>query len=299
VLHVCFLCALRLNPAEQHALSHIESLLDLIGSGKMKLECDSHIDADPERRGEHLALRLTQALIPDRKGGYDEHLPATSISTAGSSPPLLVPTRTGMSQFESSPVPVVHVVDMVSSSHSLPSPPPSALSPDDSAAKLARMEQLLAKQEERAAQQEAALKLLRAEHEAEKKKVAKLEQDAKPSPLDAGDGLAYASASAKPAPSAQQKDDANEKRIVQLQLQVDELTSLLSELHAHNEEHTGFRPKGLQSSSIAVGSGFTELEAHRQLESAKSELMRRKSTRKDRRYMSGSKEGDEDPTDLR
>jgi hypothetical protein len=261
-----FCLLFRLNVAEQQALSDVETIVELIANGTMHLECEPAVAADAELRGEHLSLQIVKALMPNLDS-YDEVLPFHPAISAS-------PGQSGLAN-ESRRVQSAGSMDVPSSSSANSALP---LASSSAEAELAAMRRELAESRAEsarvAASQEAELQRLRKAQALHEKKLTKLEQDAGSSEHDAGEGLAYlsASASAKPARSAQQQREADEKQIGLLQRQLDDLTALVSQLHAHSAEQSGFRA----ASDVNAGSQ-QEAEARQQLAKVKAELTSRKS----------------------
>jgi hypothetical protein len=95
------------------------------------------------------------------------------------------------------------------------------------AAELAQMKNAAAKQEKALATQAALIK--------------KMQEQQKPDVVDAGGGLAVASATADPtgrrsARSPDEQQEANQRSLAQMQQQISELTALVTQLHARAEE---------------------------------------------------------------
>ncbi len=166
---------------------------------------------------------------------YDEQLPfdaaaagvaATALSAAGASvlPPL-----------------VVHV-SSPSSAASSAAAAASPLSPE--LAEMAAMRAELAASRELSAKHEAEMTQVKADAEAHRKALAatkadiKKLQDASSSSIDAGDGLAYAAASASPLSPTQQRE-ADERSRLHQQRQVDALTAHILQLHQRVEDLEG------------------------------------------------------------
>jgi hypothetical protein len=126
------------------------------------------------------------------------------------------------------------------------------------------------------------LKRLRAEQEAQKRDVAKLKEDAGSHEQDAGGGLAFliASASAKPALSASSQREMDEKRLVQLQQQVEDQQRMLHAMFQHMEAHSGFQFSGVEQTQVK--------EAQTKLADLKAELTRRKSGLHESQSQSGA-----------
>ncbi len=130
---------------------------------------------------------------------------------------------------------------------------------------------------EKEAAHEAELAQVKADAEAHRKKLAaheariKKQEEANTNSIDAGNGLAYAAASASPlSPTQQRQADALSRS--QMQRQIDVLTDLVAQLHRQSEEQRALSRHSEEAKEASV----REEKAAEELRRLKEQLLTKK-----------------------
>jgi hypothetical protein len=249
----------KLSDAEKCALADVEAIVAAVAEGKISCECPPHVISE-EERANWLALHIIRCVLPGRKHDEDE-LPAAAAAAASASasasaaaaaqPPSPSPVCSLSPSAFPSPSAVVSASASVSVAAVLsPSLSASPLSPDSIALLMAEMSAMRAREAAHAAelaQMKADAKAQKAEAANHRKALAtqaaliKKLQEQKPDTIDAGGGLAFASATVDPssrrsARSPQEQQEANQRSLAQMQQQISELTSFVTQLRMRAEE---------------------------------------------------------------
>jgi hypothetical protein len=295
-----------LSDGEKCALADVEKIVAAVAEGKVHCECPPHVVGE-EERAEWLALHILRHILPGRES-YEEELPTTAVAAASASASAAAAAQSPSPSAVCSPSPsaLVSPSAVVSASLSVsvassvllsPPLPASQLSPDSMALLMAEMAAMRAREAEREAARleqlaahAAELAQMKADADAQKAAAAKqekalatqaalikkLQEQQKPDAVDAGDGLAFASATADPtarrsARSPAEQQEANQRSLAQMQQQISELTSLVTQLHMRAEEEDG---EGRQRAGSAAR---REAEARKELTQLKQQFQRKQS----------------------
>jgi hypothetical protein len=315
-----------LRPAEKCALADVETIVAAVAQGEISCECPPHVVGE-EARAEWLALQILRHVLPGKKS-YEEELPTTAVAAAASASASASASAAAAAQSPSpspvcslspsalpSPSAVVSASLSVSVSAVLsPSLPASQQSPDSIALLMAEMAAMRTREAEReAARMEkdaahaAELAQMKADADAQKAAAAKqrkalaaqaalikkLQEQQNPDAVDAGGGLAFPSASVDPTGrrsvrSPQEQQEANQRSLAQMQQQISELTSLVTQLHMRAEEEDG---EGRQRAGSAAR---REEEARKELNQLKQQFHRKQSKRAEGNDPRAEDEYDED-----
>jgi hypothetical protein len=249
-----------LDAPQKQALADAEAILAAVADGTLRLDCTPAVAADPVARAEELALRCARLLLPGR-ASYEEELPVppfeaacSSVASSSLAPSTAAAVLSPSAGSAASPSAVL-----------LASGASSPRSPVDAELATLRVEMAATK-----AAHAAELARLHKAAALQAARMAKLEEAA--SPQEAGDGLAYARASASPR-SAQQQREANSKSHALLQAQVDALTRQLAAMAARELERDA--PASAEEEAEAEEGARLEQQARWELRNLKAELGRK------------------------
>jgi len=267
-----------LTDAEKAALADVERFLKAVAEDEpgLSFDCPPHVVGD-EARADWLTLRVVRALLPGRDN-YDEQLPTAAAAKPSPPSQLAMSSPSGVAR----PVAPVSALQVQAAPAAAS---PSPLSASEVSALLAKVALLEASHAERAAKEaerEAELKQVKADAEKHCKALAahdahiKKLQEQSPDAVDAGAGLAYATATARLGLSPQAQREADQRAMHQLQQQVDLLTAQMAELRQRAEDERARGGDGWDAHNAAA----QERRGQQELGALRAQLMQRRASLK-------------------